>query len=170
MAARFGSHFRPPQDEASPQTQRKPSSRIPTKPTSSNTESKQSKTAQHVTRLAKRASRSITPLEKVEHGTRITERGPPPATATRGTPDAPKKSSVARASGWWTSRYSLHIDINIYISSQWSSATSNNDENTFTCFRIVRFDIRQSPKHRVAEETVDNRTICCIEACRERHS
>ena len=97
MAATFRSHFSHPlqQDEAQSHSQRKPSSRIPTKP-SSNTENKQSKAAQHVSRLAKRASRSITPSDnKPEHGTKSTEREPTPVTAAHNPAAASKRTSVA---------------------------------------------------------------------------
>lgn len=97
MATTFRSHFRqPPQrDDASSQAQRNPSSRIPTKPSSSNTEVKQSKAAQHVSRLAKRASRSITPSDKIEHGTKSTERAAALVTSAHNPPAASKRASVA---------------------------------------------------------------------------
>ena len=95
MAATFRSHFRPLQDEVSSQAQRKPSSRIPTKPSSSNTESKQSKAAQHVSRLAKRASRTITPSDKSELGVKSTEGEPIPVTAAHNPTAASKRNSVA---------------------------------------------------------------------------
>lgn len=98
MATTFRSHFRqPPQrDDAPSQAQRNASSRIPTKPSSSNsTEGKQSKAAQHVSRLAKRASRSITPSDKIEHGTKSTERTAASVTSAHNAPAPSKRASVA---------------------------------------------------------------------------
>ena len=96
MATTFRSHFRhPPQNHDAPsQTQRKPSSRIPTKPTSSNSDGKQSKAAQHVSRLAKRASRSITPSDKIEDGTQSTGKAVVAVTSVHNVPAASKRASV----------------------------------------------------------------------------
>ena len=97
MATTFRSHFRhPPQrDDAPSQAQRKPPSRIPTKPNGSSTDEKQSKAAQHVSRLAKRASRSITPSDKLEHGTKSTERAAGPMTTAHKPHAASRRISVA---------------------------------------------------------------------------
>lgn len=101
MASTFRSHFRhatPKQDETSSQPQRKPSSRIPTKPDNSNTDNKQSKAAQHVSRLAKRASRSITPSDKTDYGTDKATRAPVPMTTVYRVPAASKRASVTQLS------------------------------------------------------------------------
>ena len=95
MAATFRSHFRhpPQQDENSSRTQRKPSSRIPTKP--SNVNSKPNKATQHVSKLAKRASRSITPSDKLEYSTKSSWRDATPVTAVHMVPAASKRVPVA---------------------------------------------------------------------------
>lgn len=92
------SHFRqPPQprDESTPQTQRKQSSRIPTKPSSiNNSEPKQSKAAQHVSRFTKRASRTITPsADKTDHGTKPTAKVPSSVTTAHSAPAGSKRTS-----------------------------------------------------------------------------
>lgn len=74
MSASFRSHFRGSAQQGLPPTQREStqSSRIPTKPGSSNAESKPSKAAEHVSKLAKRTSRTIPPADKAVHGSRST--------------------------------------------------------------------------------------------------
>ncbi len=97
MATTFRSHYRhPPQrDDAPSQPQRKPSSRIPTKPSRSSTDEKQSTAAQHVSRLANRASRSITSLDKSEYGTKGTEGAAGPMTTAHKPHAASRRVSVA---------------------------------------------------------------------------
>lgn len=74
MSASFRSHFRAPpqQGPSSSQQERTQSSQIPTKASSSNSDYKQNKGTQHVSKLAKRASRSTTSSDKTEHGTQST--------------------------------------------------------------------------------------------------
>ena len=93
MSASFRSHFRspPPNRETSPGVQRKASSRIPTKPSS--TEHK-SRAAQHVSKLEKRTSRNVTPSEKVEDGAKKTIRAITPAAAAQHPSAASRRTSV----------------------------------------------------------------------------
>lgn len=93
MASSFRSHLRspPPHNDTVTDVSRKQSTRIPTK--TSNTEIK-SKGTQHVSKLAKRASRSGTPAEKVEPGSKSTTRAPIPVTAAHHPPAAPRRTSV----------------------------------------------------------------------------
>ena len=96
MASTFRSHFRhPPQQQEDPSnhTARKQSSRIPTKPNSSNTDNRQqNEAAQHVSKLAKRASRTITPSEKTDEGTKS-------MTGTTTIVRAPHNSPIASRTG-----------------------------------------------------------------------
>ncbi|RMY94772.1 hypothetical protein D0862_08898 [Hortaea werneckii] len=76
MSASYSPYFRsPPSDPSratSPEAQRRNSSRIPTK--SSTSGEKRSVATQHVSKLAKRTSRSVTPLEKPAKDDRVSPR------------------------------------------------------------------------------------------------
>ena len=88
MSASFRSTFRsPPAPAQSTSSQREhtQSSRIPTKPESNNVDSKQNKTSQHVSRLARRSSRSNTPSAKLEDSTKSITSTTPMAIPTANT-------------------------------------------------------------------------------------
>ncbi len=101
MAATFRSHFRSPPSNESTTSQdgRKRLSRIPAKSHVENTDSKQSKNTQDVSRLGKRTSRSITPLDKTGSGTPSIEKAPNVGPAVRQTSTSLRRVPVAQPSG-----------------------------------------------------------------------
>ena len=106
MSASFRSHFKSStHDKPTASSQRKQSSRVPTKPSS--TDSQQEKPAQHVSKLAKRASRTISSTERAQSDTSRTAKTPALTTSAHNPLAAPLKASVALPSETPTAAASL---------------------------------------------------------------
>lgn len=101
MSASFRSHRRhtpQPQDESAKSAGKQSSSRLPTMASSSNTES--GKTTQHVSKLAKRSSRSMPGSEKNREQSGASRTPQAPVTAGQhSVPIASRKDAVAPSSG-----------------------------------------------------------------------
>lgn len=99
MAATFR-YFRhpPPNEDTTPQGERKRLSRIPAKASGTNTESQQSKNTQDVSRLGRRASRSVALSDKILPRTTSVEKTPIAEPAMRRPSTTSRKPLAAQSS------------------------------------------------------------------------